>query len=45
MLIYHKSRSLEIIRYFNFDFVGCLSKRDFKLGYIFNYDGGVNILF
>ena len=45
MFTYQKSRSLEIIRYSDFDFVGCLNRRDSTLGYIFKHDGGVNILF
>ena len=44
MLTYQKSKSLEIIRYFDFDFARCLHSRDSTLGYIFNHDGGVNIL-
>ena len=35
---------LEIIRYSDSDFEGCLNSRDSILGYIFNHDGGVNIL-
>ena len=45
MLAYQKSRSLEITRYSDFDFVGCLNKRDSTLRYIFKHDSGVNILF
>ena len=44
MLTYLKSESKEIFRYSNSNFVGWLNSRDSTLGYIFNHDGGVNIL-
>ena len=45
MLTYRKFDILEMIRYTcDSDFVSCLNNINSTLGYIFNHDGGVNIL-
>jgi len=44
MFAYMKSKSLETIKYFHSNFVRCRNSKDSILGYIFNHDGGVNVL-
>ena len=41
MLIYRRSNKLGIIRYFDFNFAGCLDSKRFTSGYIFTLAGGV----